>query len=134
MNTSNTPLESRVEKLERRNRMLVFGLVAALVIPALTGMRRDAHPDDIVVKRVRVVDDEGRVRIDLRHNAEETGMFVLDEEGQPRIGAAQFSHGGGGFALHGPGGQGGAVLYLRGDGSLTMYDAAGEVTARFPER
>lgn len=54
--------------------------------------------------------------------------------GDTRLGAAQFAHGGGGYALHGPGGRGAAVLYLSGDGSLTIYDAEGGVTARFPER
>ena len=51
-----------------------------------------------------------------------------------RVGVAQFSHGGGGFALHGPGTRGAAVLYLRGDGSLTQYDTTGVVTARWPDR
>jgi hypothetical protein len=30
--------------------------------------------------------------------------------------------------------KGAAVLYLRGDGSLTFYDSAGTATARFPQR
>lgn len=35
--------------------------------------------------------------------------------------------------IHGPGGRGAAVLYLRGAGSVTMYDEDGQVSARFPE-
>lgn len=53
--------------------------------------------------------------------------------GDTRVGAAQFAHGGGGYALHGPGGRGAAVLYLKDEGSLTMYDADGAVAARFSE-
>ena len=56
----------------------------------------------------------------------------MDETGGTRLGAAQFAHGGGGYALHGPEMKGAAVLYLKGEGSLSMYDAEGELTDRFP--
>lgn len=126
-------LEARVRRLERTNRILVLGLTAALGVSALMGARSRTQPDEITVHRVRIVDDQGRVRMDLRHDDEETGLFIMDAEGDTRLGAAQFAHGGGGYALHGPGGRGAAVLYLRGEGSLTMYDADGGVSARFPE-
>ena len=82
--------------------------------------------------RIQLVDDAGQVRIDLRHDTTETGLFVLDESGGTRISVAQFGHGGGGFALHGPEMKGAAVLYLKGQGSLTFFDEAGEVTQRIP--
>ena len=47
---------------------------------------------------------------------------------------AQFAHGGGGVALHGPRDKGAAVLYYKGAGSLTMYDEAGKVVARVPQQ
>jgi hypothetical protein len=89
--------------------------------------------DEVRARRVLIVDDDDQVRIDLRHDAEETGLFILDDDGDTRLGAAQFAHGGGGYALHGPGGRGAAVLYLRGEGSLTMYEPDGTVAARFPD-
>ena len=134
-------LEARVRSLETTNRILVVA-VALVIVGAASGfglpgaVERAADSgaqviDQIQARRIQLVDAEGRVRIDLRHDNEETGLFIMDDAGDTRLGAAQFAHGGGGYALHGPGGRGAAVLYLRGDGSLTMYDADGNVTARF---
>lgn len=125
-------LERRVRRLERANRLLVAAVVGALAWPLVLGAGVATQPDEVTAKRIRLVDDEGRVRMDLRHDAEETGLFIMDEAGDVRLGAAQFAHGGGGYALHGPGGRGAAVLYLKGEGSLTMYEPDGEVAARFP--
>ena len=111
----------------------VLALAAWVVGGTLLGARPSVTVDEIRTERLQVVDGDGRVRIDLRHDAEETGLFILDEAGDTRLGAAQFAHGGGGYALHGPQGRGAAVLYLKDDGSLTLYDQDGDVTARFPE-
>lgn len=128
-----TDLERRVRTLERRNSLLM-ALVALLVAGTLLAARTPAQvADTIQARRIQLVDAEGRIRIDLRHDEEETGMFILDDAGDTRVGAAQFAHGGGGYALHGPGGRGAAVLYLKDEGSLTMYDADGAVAARFSE-
>jgi hypothetical protein len=67
------------------------------------------------------------VRSATIHDESQTGLLVLDEAGQIRVGAAQFAHGGGGFALHGPGGQTSAVLYLKDEGSLSFHRADGSV-------
>lgn len=125
-------LEARVRRLERSNGLLLLALVCVAGLPVLVGATRSQEAREIEATRIRLVDAEGRVRIDLRHDDSETGMFILDDDGDTRLGAAQFSHGGGGYALHGPGGRGAAVLYLRGDGSLTFYDDKGGVTARVP--
>ena len=126
-------LERRVRRLESLNRVLLAGLALVAALPFLAGAYRAQSTELVRAERIQLVDSEGRVRIDLRHDAEETGMFVMDDRGDTRLGAAQFAHGGGGYALHGPGGRGAAVLYLRGDGSLSIYDEEGVVTARFPE-
>lgn len=78
-------------------------------------------------------DEEGRVRASLAHDESQTALYLRDAEGGIRVGAAQYSHGGGGFALHGPGAKGTAVLYLKDEGSLTFYDGAGEVIHRIPQ-
>lgn len=133
MNDEIRGLERRIARLERLNRGLLagFGLAMAGVLAAAAAPEPIA--DEIRAHRVQIVDADERVRIDLRHDADETGMFILDDAGDTRLGAAQLSHGGGGYALHGPGGRGAAVLYLRGAGSLTMYEDDGTVSARFPE-
>ncbi len=134
MNDEVRRLERRIARLERMNRIVLAGcgLVTDGVLAAAAAP--DQVVDEIRAHRIRIVDADERVRIDLRHDDEETGMFILDDVGDTRLGAAQFAHGGGGYALHGPGGRGAAVLYLRGAGSLTMYEDDGTVSARFPER
>ncbi|KPJ92099.1 MAG: hypothetical protein AMS18_08095 [Gemmatimonas sp. SG8_17] len=129
----NHALEARVRKLEKSNRRLViacFGLAAL----TLVGLMRWGTPVAEVVRArlFQVVDDSGLVRIELRHDSTETGLFIRDVAGDTRLGAAQFAHGGGGFALHGPEAKGAAVLYLKGAGSLTFFDSSGTVTTRVP--
>lgn len=60
-------------------------------------------------------------------------MLLWDDEGQIRVGVAQFAHGGGGVAMHGPHGKGSTALYHKGEGTLTFYDRNGKVTKRMPE-
>jgi hypothetical protein len=131
MNETVERLERRVARLERSNRLLAVGLGLVLV-GGLAAATSSQVVDEVRARRIRIVDADDRVRIDLRHDDEETGLFILDANGDTRLGAAQFAHGGGGYALHGPGGRGAAVLYLRGEGSLTMYETDGTVAARFP--
>jgi len=145
MSEVTSELERRIHRLEIVNRVLLAGVVIALVVPwarsgasasgvdAAGALAADQVVPLISARRIQVVDDQGRVRVDLHHDQEETGLFILDEQGDTRVGAAQFAHGGGGYALHGPGGRGAAVLYLKGEGSLTMYDGDGAVASRFPE-
>ena len=77
-----------------------------------------------------LLDDQGKQRLVLTHGPDQTGMFLLDAEETLRVGTAQFAHGGGGFALHGPESKGAAVLYLKDSGSLTFYGPDGEVLER----
>jgi hypothetical protein len=132
METTIHRLEQRVGRLERTNRILVATLTLLVVAGALSAVRVTQTMELVQARKVQLVDDQGRVRIGLRHNDEETGLFVMDEAGDTRLGAAQFAHGGGGYALHGPKMKGAAVLYLAGEGSLSMYDPEGIRTARFP--
>lgn len=76
-------------------------------------------------------DRESGDRVKLFHEADTTGLYVMDATGATRIGIAQFSHGGGGVALHGPETKGAVVLYLKERGSLRIYDPDGKVAAEF---
>ncbi|HKJ02457.1 MAG TPA: hypothetical protein VJ997_08380 [Longimicrobiales bacterium] len=143
-------LEGRVRRLERVNGVLVAALV---VLGGALGWRR-VTAEVVRADRIEVVDAQGRARIvlaageagptvevrdaagvaraTLGDDAEGTALYLRDGDGTTRVGVAQFAHGGGGFALHGPEAKGAAVLYLKGDGSLTFYGANGEVQARYP--
>lgn len=142
MPTEHDLLHERIVKLESTLRKLVLavGILSVVLVGTIlldaTGFRDSGEAVPVVdlvrARGFELVDRDGRVRAELRHDAEETGLFVMDETGTTRLGAAQFAHGGGGFALHGPESRGAAVLYLKGDGTLTFFDAGGEIRARFP--
>ena len=132
MNTQSMDLDKRVRRLERLVRMLAVAIVVLAGLLLLATLPVTRAPDLVQARRVQLVDDAGRVRMDLRHDSTETGVFILDEAGDTRIGVAQFAHGGGGVALHGPEMKGAAVLYLKGGGTLSVYDSSGTLTARFP--
>ncbi len=78
--------------------------------------------------RLELYDAVGVPRVSLEHDSEGTALYLRDSEGTIRIGAAQFAHGGGGFAIHGERAIGATVLYMaNGQGRLTFYSATGEV-------
>jgi hypothetical protein len=126
-------VEHRLRRLERFNRILAVGLGLTLGAGLMAAALPHRPTAVVQAERFQLVDADGQVRIDLRHTSDETGLFIMDDAGGTRLGAAQFAHGGGGFALHGPDMKGAAVLYLKGDGSLTFYDTEGQVTHRVPE-
>lgn len=125
-------VHSRLRRLERSQRVLATAVVALSGTLLAAWTRSTPAPEVVRARRVQIVDSAGRVRMDLRHDSTETGLFIADDAGDTRIGVAQFAHGGGGVALHGPGGRGAAVLYLKQSGSLTVYDTAGTVVVRVP--
>jgi hypothetical protein len=129
-----TSLETRVKRLEAVNRLLVGFCIVVGSAVVLAFTHPPAQIPELQARRIQLVDSSGRVRIDLRHDSTETGLFVMDEAGNTRLGIAQFAHGGGGIALHGPDMKGAAVLYLKDRGSLTFYDESGVVVSQFPTR
>lgn len=148
-------LEERIRRLERRGRVLGALLVAGLgfLVVSANGRRGET----VAAERFELVDGEGRVRAEMAidedgsagffvrdgegrvrgclvHDDAQSALYLFDEAGAIRVGAAQYAHGGGGFALHGEGTEGAAVLYMKErEGSLTFYDAHGTVRARLPE-
>jgi hypothetical protein len=128
-------LENRVSRLERTNRLLMSVVILGLGLALASFTNRSAAIQDLVqARQIQLVDADGRIRMELTHDSLGTRLYIHDEAGAVRVGVAQFAHGGGGVALHGPGGSGAAVLYLKGSGTLSFHDSAGAVTARFPER
>lgn len=149
-------LEEQVRRLERQNRLLRIAFVIVVLIVVVAA---NLLPSEEVVRanrfelvdpsgRVRttlemsddgnvglfVMDDSSRVRLSATHGPDETALFIRDRAGETRVGAAQFAHGGGGFALHGEGLKGATVLYMKnGKGSLRHFDEQGNVTFQVPE-
>jgi len=148
MNPTLEHLERRTARLEKS----ITGLIAlcgALLLIGITGAA--APPPDALQARsfelvgkngavlaeltvrdgkpgLYIKDEGGTDRVALFHDAEASGLYVMDAAGTTRIGVAQFAHGGGGVALHGPESKGAAVLYLKGAGSLRFFDAEGNTT------
>jgi hypothetical protein len=79
-----------------------------------------------------ISDGDGNLRVSVTHEPEQSALFIRDERGDIRVGVAQFSHGGGGVALHGPEAKGAAVLYYKNGGSLSFYSADGATELRLP--
>jgi len=122
---STSPLERRLRRLERSNRLLTFA-IAGLGGLALLAFARPPETADVVqARRFQVVDERGLVRLELMHDTAASALYIRDQEGVVRVGVAQFSTGAGGVALHGAKARGSAVLYLKDQGSLTFYDSAG---------
>lgn len=152
-------VEERVKRLEWWNRLLVLGMASLLaygfstqVVPArgkiekivraerLEIMGPQGEPaailgfDDEGAAGLFINDPGGSMRVALAHDPSGSALFIRDAEGVIRVGVAQFAHGGGGVALHGPGSRGAAVLYLKDSGSLTFYDLEGNPTLSVPEK
>lgn len=135
--------EARIKRLEYWN-MLLLGMVLVLFVIVLLNIYM---PRDLVVNKLRLLDDAGieranlsisglvvrfllkdeagNERLALEYQPEGTGLYIYDDVGTTRIGVAQFSHGGGGVALHGAESKGAAVLYLKETGRLSFYDNNG---------
>lgn len=125
--------EQRLTRLERslhRWRALALGLAGL----AIVGWSLPSAPEDLIqARRIELVDEAGAARILMWHDSTGTGIYLRDDAGDTRVGLGHFAHGGSGVALHGPGGRGGTVLYLKGTGSLTFYDTTGAVRGRVAE-
>lgn len=152
-------LENRVRRLEWWNRTLLLG-VASLLVYGFTSraVTAKARTEKVIrAERLEIIgeqgepaailgfdddgaagffinDPDGTLRVALAHDLSGSALFIRDAEGTIRVGVAQFSHGGGGVALHGPGSRGAAVLYLKESGSLTFYDLEGNPTSSVPTK
>ncbi|MBT8400704.1 MAG: hypothetical protein KJO98_09525 [Rhodothermia bacterium] len=153
--TADNLVQDRISRLERRNRwtMSFLGVLIGVFLLA-AGMQR-VGPDAVRASSFEMVDSNGAVRaaIEMREGfpaiavydgngqerilltstVSESAVFIKDSTGTTRLGMAQFAHGGGGFAAHGPESKGAAVLYLKGRGSLSFIDPDGNMVMRLPE-
>ncbi len=153
MSDSTSDNGTRIARLERNQRILLAVTGACLIVflsaaatgpTAIRATSFELLADDGTVAAELVTrdgnpglylkDTSGRDRVAILNDPDAGGIYIKDEDGVTRIGLAQFSHGGGGLALHGPESKGAAVLYLKGSGSLRFYDEAGVVTNQLLSR
>jgi len=140
-------VELRLRRLERTNTLILLIGVCALLLGAARATQQPAvvrassiqlvDPTGHVVAELAIrdakpglylTDASGRTRVALFHGDDATGLYLNDQDEVTRVGIAQFAHGGGGVALHGPESKGAAVLYFKESGSLRFFDADGKVT------
>jgi len=145
-------LESRLKRAERRIILLGLALAVALagiaymlnrpagVLQATSVELLDANGHAVAVlgemdgrTGLFLLDEKSVPRVSLFHAEDADALYIDDGEGATRIGVAQFSHGGGGLALHGPGSLGAAVLYYKEKGSLRFFDRDGRVVREISE-
>jgi len=145
-------LENRLRRAERRIILLVLALAIALAaiayliyqppgaLRATSLELRDANGDTVAWlgdmdgrTGLFLLDKKSVPRVSLFHAEDADGLYIDDGEGATRIGVAQFAHGGGGLALHGPGSLGATVLYYKEKGSLRFFDRDGNVVREISE-
>lgn len=147
MTSNSDDLQASIRRLQFWNNALIAAVAALGIMVAINAASKDGV---IQAQRVELLSDSGDVlaelavrngnpglylrdsdgveRAALLHSADGTGLYIMDADSVTRIGIAQFSHGGGGVALHGKDSKGAAVLYLKDEGSLRFFDAEGVVT------
>lgn len=140
-------LECRIARLERTHRLLLCVLFLSVVVIGCAGIAGSgvvrAQAFELLTAdgrvagdwrvdesgpRWRLLDEAGVERVAVFLTPDATGVYVRDADSVTRIGIAQFAHGGGGVALHGPESKGAAVLYYKREGSLRFFDDEGQVT------
>lgn len=155
MDNAQDRLENRVKRLETLNKIYIL-LVALFASIVFWGMQsvNDSVSDVLKAREFELVssegnvlarltfkdngpglyllDEEGRDRVAMIYGPEQGGYFVMDDSGHTRLGAALFSHGGAGYALHGKKMKGAAVLYYKEKGTLSFFGPEGEVLLRLP--
>jgi hypothetical protein len=114
-------VEDRIAFLERSVRRTRLAVVAAgLIIVALAGVQFARRPvkvmDEVRARRIVVVDDEGRIRVEIAQDPKNTdrrarsaGLTVFDNTGHERGGFGTFDDGSVVFAMDAPHGVGASM-------------------------
>jgi len=132
-------LERRIAELERgqtRTRVFVAaGVLALLVILAMGAQQTKpppAEPDHIKTRRISILDDEGKVRIELGQDRKDThrrsraaGITIFDSKGDERGGIGTMDDGSAVIALDAPQGVGSPMrdrvgMMVKPDGSCLV--------------
>lgn len=153
----NLSIEKRVNRLELWNKVLMIFLFGSVLLMTTKACVSDTSQQTLHCEKLEVVDTDGKViamvgvdpdgsrglfiydeqermRVFTIHDSTQSVYYAMDEAGAIRVGLAQYAHGGGGLALHGPESKGGAVVYYKNGGSISFYDREGKTTLRIPEK
>ena len=149
MNESTVPLEARLTSLERslrRTRFAVaaFALALVAVMVAQVFRRPPKISDEVLTRRLALIDDTGLVRVEIAQDpmntdrrARSAGLRVFDKTGHERGGFATFDDGSVVFAMDAPHGVGdpmpdriGLRVYPDGSTHLNMLDNWTRAVAR----
>ena len=146
----NKTVEERIQTLEGQIRVFI-GIIVTLILIVLFITVFDLNGSAVVTcQQINIIDAEGKevamigidkdgswglfiydksgkLRLATIHDTTQTALYLLDSTEAIRVGAAQYAHGGGGFALHGEQAKGSTVLYHKDSGSLTFYGENGAV-------
>jgi hypothetical protein len=140
-------LDSKIKRLERNNfylmAIIAISLTMAVVNYFYSSKSISSESIQLVNQQGKVIagisstngetgfyilDNESKKRLSLFYSEQATGLYIKDSTEATRIGIAQFSHGGGGVALHGENSEGATVMYHKKNGRLSFYDQQGVVT------
>jgi hypothetical protein len=150
-------VDRRIKRLGMWNRIMIFTFGVFIILFTTKGCMIDSSVQTLRCKQLEVIDQNGnviamigvdpdgscglfiydeqnRMRVATIHDSTQSAFYALDEAGAIRVGLAQYSHGGGGLALHGEASKGGAVLYYKNGGSLSFYTPEGETIMHIPEK
>jgi hypothetical protein len=126
-------LRARLERLERRTRMVVAGWVLSVVVFMLFGTtvrQATSQPEILRAQRIEVVDATGRTRIALAvHPDGEAGLILVDAAGRTRAGLMLTPDGSPGLILRDAAGRTRVGLVVRQEGTpdLGLTDVTGRL-------
>jgi hypothetical protein len=81
-------IELRIAKLERRCRFLAFCLVGTLCMGGLlllAGAAAPERPESLTTRKLEIVDEAGRVRMQLGETRDGCLLLMYDKDGKPAI-------------------------------------------------
>ena len=142
-------MNARNQPVNLANFIALAVSLLALLLATINSYKHASNTQNLTVRQIQIVDGDGNIRasvsaadnqpsirlrdasgqdrLALISDDQQSALLIYDAEGTVRLGASQFDHGGGGFALHGENSRGAAVLYLKQQGRLTFYDEDGGI-------
>jgi hypothetical protein len=77
-------------------------------------------------------DKEGRTRLSLMNDAKQSALYLFDDQGTSRVGAAHYAFNVSAFAIHGPQMKGGMAMVYKDKCSLTIDDNENKRVVELP--
>ena len=123
---------TRMERTLRRQRLAILGMGTALAFILLGGMQ-DLPVTELSLRKLIIVDDEGRPRLVAEAGTKEPGVATLahlDDQGIPRIFSGTFPGGAASMTIGDRLGQGRLVAGTYAGGSASLVCASSDERVR----